>query len=120
MNKQGSFGTADSVIQNFYSQTLIESKQGLAGKVTKTYLFWGHFHTARDRDVRQIRVQFLALKSAKGVFLASKISKRCHFQAIKVSNFRKIIIFFNQITEILRNSVSIMQRYTARNYFPAF
>ena len=48
----------------------------------------GHFNIASDMDVRQIRVRFLTLKSAKGVFL--------------VSNFRKIIIFFNQITEILR------------------
>ena len=39
----------------------------------------GHFHIASDMDVRQIMVRFLALKSAKAVFLASKICKGCHF-----------------------------------------
>ena len=63
----------------------------------------GHFHIASDMDVRQIRVRFFALKSAKGVFLVSKVCKGCHSQAIKVSNLRKIIISFDQIREILRN-----------------
>ena len=62
----------------------------------------GHFHIASDMDVRQIRVRFFVLKSAKGVFLASKVCKGCHFQAVKVLKLRKIIIFLNQITEILR------------------
>ena len=58
---------------------------------------------ASNMDVRQIRVRSFVLKSAKGVFLTSKVCKGCHFQAIKVSNLRKIIIFFVQIREILRN-----------------
>ena len=62
----------------------------------------GHFHIASDMDVRQIRVPFLALKSAKG----------CHFQATKVSNFSKITIFFDQITEILRNSFKNAKIYS--------
>ena len=75
-----------------------------------------HFHIAGDMGVRQVRVRFLALKSAKGVFLASKACKGCHFQAIKVSNFRKIIISFDQIKR-LYEIFSIMQRYTAGNLF---
>ena len=67
-------------------------------------------------DVRQISVRFFALKSAKGVLLASKVCKGCHFQAIKVSKLHKIIIFFDQIAEILQN-FSIMQKFTARNSF---
>ena len=63
----------------------------------------GHFHTASDMDVRQIRIRFFALKSAKVVFLASKVCKGCHFQTIKVSNIRKIITSFDQITETLRH-----------------
>ena len=39
-----------------------------------------HSHIASDMDVRQIRVRFLALKSAKGVFLASKICKGVIFR----------------------------------------
>ena len=54
--------------------------------------------------------------SPKGVFLSSKVCKKCHFQAIKVSNLRKIIIFFDQITEILRNFFN-NAKYTARNSF---
>ena len=54
-----------------------------------------HFHIASGMDVWHVRVRFLVLKSAKGVFLASKICKGCHFQAIKVSDIRKIIIFLS-------------------------
>ena len=70
-----------------------------------------YFHIESDMDVRQIRVRFFTLKSAEGVFLASKVCKGCHFQAIKVSNLRKIIIFFDKITEILRNFFSNAKIY---------
>ena len=63
----------------------------------------GHFHIASKMELRQVSVRFFALKSAKGVFLTSKACKGCHFQVIKFSNLRKIIIFFDQIREILRN-----------------
>ena len=33
-----------------------------------TYAGGGHFHIARDMDVRQIRVWFFTLKSGKRVF----------------------------------------------------
>ena len=55
----------------------------------------GHFHVAIDMDVQQIKVHFFSLKSAKGVFLASKVCKGCYFQAIKVSNVSKIILLRN-------------------------
>ena len=80
----------------------------------------GHFHIAIDMDVGQIRVRFFAPKSAKDVFLASKVCKGCHFQAIKVSYLRKIIIFFDQITEILRNFFNNAKIYSKKLIFPRF
>ena len=79
-----------------------------------------HFHIASDMDVRQIRVRFFALKSAKGVFLASIVCKGCHFQAIKVSNLRKIINFFDQITEVLRNLFNSAKIYSSKFIFRRF
>ena len=39
----------------------------------------GHFHIASDMDVRQIRVSFFTLKSAKCVFLSLKTLQRVSF-----------------------------------------
>ena len=58
-------------------------------------------YSKSDMGVRQIRVRFFALKSAKGVFLVSKVCKGCHFEAIKFADLHNIMIFFDQITEIL-------------------
>ena len=79
----------------------------------------GNFHITSDMDVRQTIVSFLTLKSAKGVFLAYKICKGCHFQAIKVSDFCKIIIF-DQITEILRRFFNNAMIYSQKFIFWRF
>ena len=44
----------------------------------------GHFHIGSDMDVRQIKVRFLALKSAKDVFLASKGVSFSGYQGLKL------------------------------------
>ena len=71
-------------------------------------------------DVREIRVWFFTLKSAKGVFLAKKICKGFHFQVIEVSNFCKIIKFFDQITEVLRNFFNDAKIYSWKFIFRRF
>ena len=71
-------------------------------------------------DVWQIRVRFFALKTVKSDFLASKVCKGCHFQAIRVSNLRKIIVFLDQITDILRNFFNNAKNIQLEIHFPAF